>query len=263
MTEEAIEKISRQVERIAVETLRGWVGAKGTVADTGEGGGPDFEIHYADGRTGIGEVGLHEDPSTAAAWAAIHKSDTPQQITLPPGTGMWGVGFAVVPNIKRVHRELFTLITFLQEEGLTELHIQDDYPRGKAADFARVLGVNYLSFHEDGTADLATFFLPFTGGIVPTDSNLIVDWVEEVLLSDDFKDSWTKLLPFQCEEKHVFFMTSNRTPFGIDELLRRPTLPMRAPNLPGGLTHIWIASRYGDVGAIYWSADSGWQHYEP
>ena len=261
MAEKVNEKISRQVEKIAVEILQGWVGEKGTVVDIGEGGGPDFEIHYADGRFGIGEVGLHEDPILAAAWAAIHKSDTPQQITLSPGMGMWTVGFAVVPNIKKLTNMIFTLITYLRDERLTELDIQNDYPSGKVADFARDLGISYISFLEGGTADLATFFLPFTGGAVPTDPDMIVDWVEGVLLSHDFKDSWTKLLPFECDEKHVFFMTSNRTPFGIDELLRRPARPMRTPKLPGGLTHIWIISRYGDASAISWFEEAGWQHH--
>lgn len=259
MVDDANEKISRQVEKIAVKILQGWVAEKGTVVDTGDGGGPDFEIHYHDGRTGIGEVGLHEDPKIAAAWAEIHKSDTPQQIALPAGTGRWAVGMAVVPNIKKLNNGLSSLIALLQEEGLTELDIQDSYPQGKAADTARELGINYINFYEGLDGDIATFFLPPTGGAVPTDPNMIVDWVEEVLDSNDFKDSWTKLLRFERDEKHVFFMTSNRTPFGIDELLRRPALPTMAPALPGGLTHVWIISRYGDATAIFWSAESGWQ----
>ncbi len=263
MSEESNEKISRQVEKIAVKILGEWVGEDGIVVDIGEGGGPDFKIHYLDGRLGIGEVGLHEDEQTAKAWAAIHKSETPQQIVLPPGTGTWGVGFAIIPNIKSIHKELFILITYLRDEGLTELHIEGRCPRGKAADFARGLGINYINYHEDGAEDLATFFLPFSGGLIPTDPDLVVDWVEEVLLSEDFKDSWTKLLPFEFDEKHVFFMTSNRTKFGIDELLKKSNLPMRPPDLPGGLTHIWIISRYGGSSAIYWSKESGWQRHEP
>ena len=256
------DKISRKVEKLAVEIVQSWVDAEGEVKDLGLGGGPDFEIKYNDGRTGIGEVGLHEDPEFAEAWALIHKSDTPQQITLPDGSGYWAVGYERIPNMKRLRSELPSLIAALNDESLRVLDIYGEYPQGKNADWARDLGINYLNRHDQSGADVATFFLPFTGGAVPTEPDLIVDWFEGVLASEEYKDSWMKLLPFDSDEKHVFIMTSNRTPFGIDELLKRNAIPVRSPNLPGNLTHIWIASRFVGVSAIHWSAGSGWQQHD-
>jgi hypothetical protein len=262
VAEETNEKISRQVEIIAVKILQGWVGDKGNVKDLGEGSGPDFEIHYLDSRYGIGEVGIHEDPIRAEARVAIEKKYPSQQIALPPGTRTWMVKFATTPCIKELGNDLPKLITSLREGGLTEITIYGDYPMGETANFARRLGIKCVSFQLNGTVDLAIFFLPSTGGFTPTDSNMIADWVEEVLLSSDFKDSWCKLDKVVSDEKHVFFMTAGLTPYGIDELLRSSALPTRAPTLPGELTHIWITARYGNNGAIYWSQDSGWQHCE-
>ena len=259
MAVNANETNSRKVEKIAIEILQNWVGPAGTVLDLGKGDGPDFKILYTDGREAIGEVGLHEDPEVAEAWVAIHKSATPQQIQLPAGTGMWAVGFSTVPNIKRIKSQLPLFLVQLHNQEIFHLDVNEVYPRDEIGDLARDLGIDYLTCYKEYEQDLVTYFLPTTGGAIPTDPDLIVDWVESGLLSEDFKDSWTKLLPFRSQEKHVFFMTSNRTVFGIDEIIQSQVLPKKHPHLPGALTHIWLCSRYEGGSTIYWSNSSGWQ----
>lgn len=260
MPKEKPVKISRQVEIIAHKIIASWVGDLGEVTDTGEGHGPDFSIEYHDGRFGIGEVGLHEDPVVAEALDTVERSATPQQISLPPGSGSWGVSLVYGANINRLHLRIAQLTELVQIEHGGSLSIVGNYPRSAAADLARELGVQHI-IQSGQETDGVIFFLEGRGGVIPSDSNLIVPWIEGVLADDDFKDSWTKLEEFDAEEKHVFFMTSHRTDFGIDELLKRGAIPTVHPMLPGSLTHIWIISRYGDADPIFFSEITGWVRF--
>lgn len=261
------ETIQRQVEKIAVDTLTSWVGERGEVLDTGESSGPDFEIRYRDGRSGIGEVGIHEDPVFAATIVAIEERQTPHAIALPNGYGSWAMSILRSAGIKDLERALPGLVRSLLDQGRFTLEITSNRPRDNESLLARSLGIAYLHRTEESGANYA-FFAPsmFEGDLqpVPTDANRISTWIEEVLGSDEYQDSWMKLLPFEHDEKHVFIMTSSRTESGIDKLLERTgeNMPNIAPNLPGDLTHIWIMGRYATAGlsgsVTYWSKSDGW-----
>ena len=96
-------------------------------------------------------------------------------------------------SIKRLHRDLPGLIAELTGAGCFRLAIYERWPRGALADSARRLGIEYIVRHdEDG--DRAIYFMPGNGGVVPTDPNVVGEWIESVLNDPSYADTTAKLL---------------------------------------------------------------------
>jgi hypothetical protein len=249
------------VERLAVDVVRPWVGERGVVHDTSTGHGPDFRIEYLDGRLGLGEVAWHEDRVLREMWANTFRRARHQTIDLPERAGTWTVGLQMGARIDRLYRELHILVELLGQAGEQRLTIHGPWPRTPVADVARRLGVNYVA-QVDPEGSVAYFFMPSTGGAVPTDPDGIVEWIDEMLSHPDYADTTGKLLPLEADERHVFLMTGSATRFGVDELLRRSrtALPARTPAIPPGITHVWVVPEFGDAetAACLWT-DQGWE----
>lgn len=250
---------ARDVEKLAVEVVKRWVGALGTVRDTSSGGGPDFDIDYIDGRRAVGEVGWHEDPRVREMWGNTFKQERHQTVELEEGTGTWALHLVLGANIKQLHRDLPGFVAELSQAGCFQLEIYDGWPRSNMADTARRLGIEYITRHDEAGSS-AIYFMPGSGGTVPTDPNVIADWIEAVLRDPAYADTTDKLLPLEADERHVFLMSGSATPFGADERLRRVSseaIPTRPLVVPPGITHVWAVSQFGGADVLLWTC-SGW-----
>jgi hypothetical protein len=254
---------ARDLERLAVATVRAWVGDGGTVDDTSGGQGPDFRITYCDGRIGLGEVGWHVDRDVQEMWANTFRHPEHQVIGLRSGLGQWSLQLARGANIGRLYKGLPALIEGMADSGSTRLEIHGAWPTSDIADRARELSIDFLARATGNEPSAAIFFMPSQPGIsVPDDPNVIPEWAEAVLLSDAaYADTTKKLLAVpDVDERHVFLMTGSLTDRGVEERLRRieSALPTRPPELPDGITHLWLVAQFGDGPAALWSKETGW-----
>lgn len=251
---------AHDVERYAIDVVTRWVGKAGVVEDRSAGHGPDFAIEYADGRSALGEVGWYEDPGHQEMWGQVFKRLNHQVVELPSGLGQWGVGLKIGASIKRLYAELPRLLADVTAAGESSLEIYGKWPRGAVADRARTLGVQYAR-RIDAAADRAIFFISSSGGIVPLNVDVVAKWVSAVLSDPDYLDMTGKLLPLEADEKHVFIMSGSRTDFGTDERLRRLSdqLPTAVPDVPVGITHVWVAPSFGPGDLGLWTTTGGWQ----
>jgi hypothetical protein len=251
---------ARDIEALAAATVAGWVGDRGTVLDTGRGHGPDFRIDYNDGRIGLGEVGWHVDQVVQEMWANAFRQESHQTVPLRPGSGQWSTKLIAGANIRGLYRGLQGVIDLMAAAGKTRLSIAGSWPRSEVADAARLLGLEYLAFFGYDEPASATFFMPSPPDMsIPSDPDSITHWVDEVLSHPDYADTTSKLLKLQASERHVFLMTGSRTDFGIEERLRRvnDAVPVRAPQVPVGITHVWLVAQFGAGPAALWS-NAGW-----
>lgn len=250
---------ARDAEAFAATVVRSWVGNRGTVDDTSAGHGPDFRIRYYDGRSAFGEVAWYEDRQMREMWSNTFKHERHQQIQLQGGTGHWVVELVKGANIKRLYAELPSFLSGLASQGTRNLSVEGPWPRGKAADTARQLGIHYASLIDE-TPDIAVFFMPPAGGTVPNNPDVVAEWVTEVLAESDYQDTTRKLLVLHADERHVFLVAGSRADFGVDERLRRlaVAVPKLAPVVPAGITHVWVVSQFGDGPVGLWTAAEGW-----
>lgn len=250
---------ARDVEQFAAEVVQSWVGVGGAVEDTSAGAGADFRIRYFDGRMAVGEVGWHADRVLQEMWGNAFKREKHQTIDLPQGLGTWSVQLGRGANIKQLYRQLCAFIQQLIDNNITKLEIFEAWPRTALATRARELGVKYVQSYPNGTADQAIFFMPASSGEVPSDPNVIADWIEALLADPDYSDTTAKLLPIAADEHHVFLMSGSATPFGADERLRRVDVspPNRPLQVPDHISHVWAVSQYGNADVLLWTQD-GW-----
>lgn len=251
---------ARDVETFAVQMVRHWLDDRGAVVDMSAGHEPDFRIDYSDGRTGWGEVGWHEDEELRAMWSLTFRQEKHQQVDLPSGVGTWVVSLVKGASIKRLKRELAAFVVEMTRAGCERLEVVEKWPHGLLGDTARRLGIEYINRMGEGTADVAVYFMPGSGGVVPTDPDVISEWASDVLADPDYADTTGKLLIREADERHVFLMSGSRTPFGVTERLRRldEALPTRSPVAPDGITHVWVVSQYGNGTAGMWARTTGW-----
>ena len=205
-------------------------------------------------------VAWHADPVVQEMWANVFKREHHQVIELQRGLGQWAVTVVRGASIKRLYAELPGLIASISEAGSLELVIYGSWPRGEVADTARRLGVERIAQVDRREPARAVFFIGGEGGLVPSEPDVITDWIDKMLADEDYHDTTAKLLSLEADERHVFLMSGDRTPFGADERLRRLVegLPTRFPKVPAGITHVWVVSRFGDGRAGLWGANTGW-----
>jgi hypothetical protein len=127
-------------------------------------------------------------------------------------------------------------------------------------DEARRLGIDYISRANTEEPSGVLYFMPTSGGMVPTDPNTITDWIDRVIADPLYADTTDKLLKREADERHVFMMSGSLTDFGEEERLRRAAdaLPTRSPIVPDGITHVWGVARYGAAPVVLWVAGVGW-----
>jgi hypothetical protein len=270
-----VSAISDEQEAISANIVQEWVGDRGTVENSGgTGGGPDFKIHYSDGREAVGEVGWNEDPVTRKMWGATFKQAQHQRIPLHAGSGTWSVHLAAGANVKGLYKSLPDLVADIVKADIAsqlDMHMYPDeevlaatpnrdqwelrFPEIPLVNRARSLGIEWMRFYDSGIADEAVFFMPGGGGYLSDDPNVIVPWIDSVLHDPHYADMSAKLLPFKVQERHVFIWSGGLTPIDADDRLRRVVegLPGQNLNVPAGITHVWALSQWGPSAALLWS----------
>jgi hypothetical protein len=181
-------------------------------------------------------------------------------VDLNAGAGIWVVGLVAGANINRLYRYLPAFVDQLRAANVTRLEVTPTWPHDAHGSTSRELGIAYINLADPSGGAEAVFFMPHAGGVVPTDGNVIADWIDAVLSDPDYADTTAKLLALKGDERHVFLMTGSRTPFGADERLRRleEALPDRALSVPDGISHVWAVAQFGGTHAALWNTPDHW-----
>jgi len=261
------------VEQFAIEIVGHWLGDRGDVTDHSASGRPDFTIAYADGRRAVGEVTWHADPDIEQMWGRTLSRDTPQQVALGHGQGVWGARLLGLADIRRLYDELPSLVAEMNVADVRSIE-PATLPNawriknpvlGQLANAVASLGLDYLSKAADHDGPgYVTFFPPSAPMYEFSAPDDLASWIEGVLTEQRYADVPRKLLAVEADERHVFVMAGSATPQQIENRLRTLSEPIecREPQMPAGLTHVWLNSRWldpkvGNVTAL-WSVPTGW-----
>ena len=256
---------AKQFERWAAAAVGEWVGNSGELLDTGLGSGLDFEIRYHDGRIGVGEVGTALDPNRQEQWARVLKEPDPQLRALPLGFGSWSAGLHDDANIGTFLQQVTSVIERMLAADRVHLEVRDDWPRpgmDSLVDAARCAGIRYLARVADSEPSHCMYFLEGIGGVVPTDPEEVVAWLDRFLEEPRNRDYQEKLASrFDVNERHLVLLVGESAGFGVCQLLSRGTrLPKARARGLDIATHIWLTSRYSaSDGPLMWLAShDGW-----
>jgi hypothetical protein len=87
--------------------------------------------------------------------------------------------------------------------------------------------------------------------------NALPVWAAQ-FLTDTAPDVPQKLAASGHPERHAFIWATFTTPYEIASILDGDALPTQAPQLPDGVTHLWVGSWYARTRTLYWRPDHGW-----
>ena len=142
-----------------------------------------------------------------------------------------------------------------------DLTLQATWPPGPLADRARELKIDHIRRGVVDGSDVAWYSLGPTGGWEPDDGNLVVDWLDALVVDPAYLDLTNKLQIQLADELHIFVVTGSATPHDADSALRQidRIAPTRDPDLPGWITHAWVVSQWASGrSAGLWTRGQGW-----
>ncbi len=255
---------ARVWEQIAISIVRDWVGDGGEVIDETAGNCPDFRIHYADGRSAIGEVSWATNQQVREQWGLVLQQKWPEIVELPNSRGSWVVQLSAEVRIKKFLQEIGSLVDHLGSLGVCRLEIYSGWPRDEAAEWARSLGVKRIERIE-GDRDQVRYVLSGIGVVGTPEPNLVAEWVGEFLKQPDKLDICDKLRPFADAEKHVFLIVGAAASYEVQTLTQHfhGALPTADPQLPPWVSHLWLFPEWTleeSLGSGMWSQERSWSY---
>lgn len=101
---------------------------------------------------------------------------------------------------------------------------------------------------------------------MPASSDCVSVWIATFLNDAKQADVLSKLQSAGTDERHVFVVVPgfSTAPFEVDYLMMDDgsLLPRKPPDLPGEVTHVWVASSWDSGRGMRWSPHDGWNFFQ-
>jgi len=211
---------------------------------------PDAKIRYPDRTAWLEIIGDH-DSRFRSQWSELEKID--HKLMVPELRQRWLARLTATARIRDIKRVLPD----------TVLRWQDATTPADLAEIERTLdrvGIDGMSPIEEDPPQGGVVHLHTSGwsGTAGRDDTL-GEWVVDVLAEQD--DVPRKLAACPGGERHAFIWATvgsdYQTQFKLENRDDEP-LPVAAPDLPDGVTHVWVAGGMSSQVTLAWFPDRGW-----
>lgn len=105
-----------------------------------------------------------------------------------------------------------------------------------------------------------------SGGVVPANADVLVDWIERWICASERADNVRKLSRSGAAERHLFVILPgfSSAPWDVSACLMWPevALPTRPPLLPTAITHLWAMSGWDRGEVLHWAPVAGWSRHD-
>jgi hypothetical protein len=223
----------------------------------------DVALAYRDGRTGALEVTSH-------ALSGVRKRNAilaGQEYKWPnPGRCAWIIWVGPAASVPHLRRRYRRIIAACEKAGVTG---PEALPWGSRTTDGDLM---WLSAHDvtlrgmrlHGKVPGPVLVLPQSfGGFVDEQLVSLASAVEELLEVDVVARHVAKLSAHEADEHHLFILVGQG---GLPESVYIPlvsepqALPPSVPELPAGLSHLWLSTGYGRS-LLCCSASDGWSDH--
>jgi hypothetical protein len=254
-------------ELTAIQIVRHWIAATGTVSSLGEGDNADFEIVYLNGGSALGEIKSDTNEAAKSQWEAINKLPKKQSSPIAEGLGSWSFQISNTTSIKCLIENANTLVTDLKNRGINEWTQITGNAKNGTDQLLIQLSVE-VALHNPSLNSDELWIQPIEGfrewpGI-PQDANCAIPWIAEIFAIDEWQKSWERLRVASNGEGHVFIWIDSDSPHQLKQrrMFHPYEPPTENPELINGVTHLWIGvSSCFEGNSIAWLyiKDLGWQ----
>jgi hypothetical protein len=204
----------------------------------------DGIVHYPDRRTAALEVVTDHDRKLTEQGAVLH--DLKNRIEVSGLRQSWMVILSGKANINKVKQALRkSLPTW-----------QDNLPPRSELEKLGIMSAEPIT-----TSNVSgrVWLTEGWGRVSPHRAQSVDEWVPKVLR--DHRDIATKLAAHpDIAERHVFIWTTPSSGMAVQAQLEPGDdnpLPVMAPTLPAGVTHVWVAGHWCR-GVLAWFPGRGW-----
>ena len=213
----------------------------------------DARFVYADGRRAMLAVVADQDSPVDAQWAALENVE--HRLTVPGLRGTWVAQLAWQAKLRDVGRDLPRLA--IQWQHRLKASGSTGRFRGMLPVSLHRLGVRAFDKLREGD-DPGVIRLMTEGWSGTAGSGELGPFVERVL--DEHRDVPAKLARCSADERHAFIWVTTGSDFAAQYALedRDQPPPTTAPNLPRGVSHVWVAGSSASQGVLAWFPDRGW-----
>lgn len=226
----------------------------------------DLDVLLPDERWAAVEVTAAGDQEAIEQWNLMNGGE---RWIVPHLAGGWLVEVRIGSRWKQLETELPSLLAELESLTLSALtvHKGTDSDLVRRADNLGVAAAFQSATSFPGSVYM-TFDMPAerSGGFISGTQGQLATWVSAFLRDARCSDVLDKLASANADERHAFIFLPgfNIAPFAVNDLLLRsePALPTTAPNLPGRLTHVWIASTWSSGVGMRWAPGGGWLTFD-
>jgi hypothetical protein len=203
------------------------------------------------------EVVADRDPAFSALWDALEKRG--HQVQFEHLNRAWNVQLRHTASVKRCVAALRGLLVSMEDAGLSDLrhtHRQPFWPLSHLADELGIQMAYAIEHRPPGHVSLHSQGFSGSAGTVD-----LAAWTENML--DVHADVPRKLAAHGSTsgEGHTFFWATISTSYTVQSDLEdrgQALWQPRPPELPDGVTHVWIAGSFNSQGVLAWFPDRGW-----
>jgi len=198
------------------------------------------------------EVVADRDPAFSALWDALEKRGRHLNRA-------WNVQLQHTASVRRCVEGLEGLLASMEDAGLTDLrhtHREPFWPLSHVADDLGIQMAYAIDHRPPGHVSLRS--QGFSGSTRSVD---LAAWTENMF--EVHADVPTKLAAHAADngEGHAFFWATISTSYAVQTELEdrgQALSGARPPDLPHGVTHVWIAGSFTSQGVVAWFPDRGW-----
>ena len=260
----------RADEQVAAVLVERATGAMARAHDVGtRQGAHDIDLVYPGGRTAALEVTTHAGSGARQTPALLGR----ERATWPnPGRWSWTVGIGDSRDIPRLRALYQRAISACEAHGVTtvaglpdDVLARDPELRWVAStSTSTVIGRRTAS--GNGRPPGGVVLLP-TPEAASTDTDLagLPCAVTDLLMVPHVARRAAKVAAVpRVDERHLFVgIGDGGLPESLYLALARPVdaLPTDAPEVPAGLSHVWLTTAWSGAPLLCWARDSGWQSH--
>lgn len=207
----------------------------------------DALIHPTGGDpVGMEIVGDH-DPDFNEQWSAMDKIN--HKIEVPGLRRRWSVSLSRSARVKTLVRVLPDLMLRLEAGDIT-------WSRWQVPEEFAAIGVQSAHPIDDQRSGIVHLNAEGWSGIAGEPQ--LSPWIQDMFARHP--DVPTKLAAHPSREGHAFLWVTTVSDYAVQFTLedRSQGLPTDRPDLPDGVTHVWVASSLTSQGVVAWFPDRGW-----
>lgn len=223
----------------------------------GRDGSVDYHVLYPDGPAAL-EVTTLTDEDFRHFMSVM-----PEVLGFTPQRYSWRVAPNIGCKVKDARRHVPQLIEMCEAEGV--LNPADLSDQDHPAVIWLEAGHVELVARESPGAPRIDVMPPAIGGAVKDALSALVEAVGSLLETPLLQRKIHKLNESELSERHLFLLIDSQ---GLDfgpyyGIGMSEDVPGVAPDVPGSLTHLWLATGFRLGGVLRWSRKDGWSRHWP